>query len=236
MKLYDDLITSWNGRICSYPFRRLPVLGGSCWPDDGDRNMILGCDMAYELGGGNYPALGGTVITDKEELAPEDEILLCGPDLPEIREDMPYARLAVVRVKEGSMGDGDTLYNAIRRIEYTRYHVNPRGFMMRISSVSEREAVRVGAEALAEGLDFSKAGSLLLDSFHRNPKVEAVRLIFVTLQDFPYRKLEQEIRRAEKITKAIDHILKNAVMDCKTCSLQEVCDEVEGLKELHFAR
>jgi len=24
-------------------------------------------------------------------------------------------------------------------------------------------------------------------------------------------------------------------MDCKSCSLQQVCDEVEGLRELHFA-
>jgi hypothetical protein len=25
-------------------------------------------------------------------------------------------------------------------------------------------------------------------------------------------------------------------MDCKVCNLQEICNEVEGLRELHFAK
>lgn len=36
----------------------------------------------------------------------------------------------------------------------------------------------------------------------------------------------------EKVT----HYFKNAVMDRGTCGLQKICDEVEGLRELHFAR
>lgn len=236
MKLYDDIILNWNQLLSSQTPHKRKVSEEISWPDVGDRNMILGCDMAYELGGGNLPALSGTVITAREEFVAEDEILIYGQDLPRIRQDVPYARLAIVRVKEEQMGDGNTLYNAIRKIEYSRYHVNPKGFMMRISVASERETVRIGAEALAEGLDFEKAGNLILRSFHQNPRVEAVKLIFITLEKFPYRELEGQIQQAEKITKTIDHIMKNVIMDCKACSLQEICDEVEGLRELHFAQ
>lgn len=236
MKLYDHVIADWNRLLSSQTPQSLRVSEEIQWKDVKDGNMILGCDMAYELGGGSLPALSGTVITAREEFVSEDEILLYGLDLPRIKRDVPYARLAIVRVKEEEMGNGNTLYNAIRKIEYSRYHVNPEGFMMRISVASERESVRIGEEALAKGLDFEKAGNLILRAFHQNPKVEAVKLIFITLEDFPYRELEGQIRQAEKITRTIDHIMKNVIMDCKSCSLQEICDEVEGLRELHFAK
>lgn len=236
MKLYDEIITNWGTLIGECPVKSLPVTGEVVWEDAGNSNLILRSDMAYELGGStaSLPALGGTAVTDDVDLVPKDEILLVGPDLPEIKGDVPYARLAVARVKSQEMGEGNTLYNAIRKIEYVRYHVSPKGFMMRVSPLHERESVRVSREALSQGLDFEKVGNLMLESFHKNSKVEAVKLIFITHPDFPYNELKNEIRQAERITKTIDHILKNVMSDCKTCSLQEICDEVEGLRELHF--
>lgn len=236
MKLYDEIITKWGTRIAECPVKSLPVQKNALWEDAGNSNLILRSDMAYELGGStmSLPALGGTAVTDDATLVPKDEILLVGQDLPEIKQDVPYARIAIARVNSQEMGEGNALYNAIRKIEYVRYHVSPKGFMMRVSPLHERESVRVSKEALAEGLDFEKVGNLMLESFHKNSKVEAVKLIFITDKDFPYNELKNEIRQAEKITKTIDHILKNVMSDCKTCSLQEICDEVEGLRELHF--
>ena len=46
--------------------------------------------------------------------------------------------------------------------------------------------------------------------------------------------LKEAVRETEKITRAIDHILKNGMTDCDRCSLQKVCEEVEGMKALHF--
>ncbi|MDD6195159.1 MAG: carbon monoxide dehydrogenase [Lachnospiraceae bacterium] len=236
MKLYDEIITSWNEMLLEQNVKSLPVESEVLWPDVGKDNMILRSDMAYELGGSSasIPALGGTAITDDDTLVPQDEILLVGPDLSEIKGDVPYARLAVARVRGEEMGEGNTLYNAIRNIEYVRYHVNPKGFMMRVSAMHERESVRVSKDAIAAGLDFQTVGNMMLQSFHRNTKVEAVKIIFITTPDFPYDRLSSEIRQGEKITKTIDHMLKNIMTDCSACSLQEICDEVEGLRELHF--
>lgn len=236
MKLYDEIITSWNEMLSECEVKSLPIDSGVDWPDVGKDNMILRSDMAYELGGSSasIPALGGTAITDDKALVPQDEILLVGPDIPEIKEDIPYARLAIARVRGEEMGEGNTLYNAIRNIEYVRYHVNPKGFMMRVSAMHERESVRVSKDAIASGLNFQTVGNMMLQSFHRNTKVEAVKIVFITIPDFPYDKLSKEIRQGEKITKTIDHMLKNIMTDCSACSLQEICDEVEGLRELHF--
>ena len=32
-----------------------------------------------------------------------------------------------------------------------------------------------------------------------------------------------------------EKLLKNGMTDCDSCSLQKVCEEVEGMKELHFS-
>lgn len=234
MKLYDETIKEWLKILDSLQGRELDEKKGEDWKDIGNANMILRSDMAYELGGNHLPALSGMTLTADTSLVPRDEVLLYGKDLGEIHEDTPYARLAVLRVKEDSMGEGNALYQAIRKMEYTKYHLNPEGFMMRISAASQREMVRVGKTALEKGLGFEQVGKLFLQSYHKNPQVEAVKLVFITLSDFPYEELEIYIKKAEEITKAIDHILKNLSMDCNVCSLKQICDEVEGMKELHF--
>ena len=233
MKLYDDVLREVLAGLEAYPARRLNKHGESCWKDTGKEAMILRSDMAYELGGGTLPALGSTILTTNQELVPEDEILLYGKDLGEIRKDWPYARIAAVRMKQGSLGEGNELYNRIRNPEYIRYRLFPEGFMMRVSAAQEREAVRVGRQALRKGLGFAQVGSMFLAAYHKNRDVEAVKLMFVTRPEFPWAELEARLKKSEQITKAIDHVLKNLSMDCNACSLKQICDEVEGLKELH---
>lgn len=234
MKLYDDTIKDWLHLLEAVQGKELDIPDTDDWKDIGNSNMILRRDMAYELGGDNLPAMGGMTLTANPLLVPKDEVFLYGRNLSEIHQDMPYARLAILRVKEDSMGEGNALYNAIRKMEYTKYHLNPEGFMMRISAANDREMVRIGKAALEKGLGFEQVGKLFLNSYHQNPKVEAVKLVFITLPDFPYKELEVHIKKAEEITKAIDHILKNLSMDCNACNLKEICDEVEGMRELHF--
>lgn len=232
MKLFDEMISRLPA-ILGVDGRSLPP-APDLWPDSKD--MILRADMAYELGGSGEPtpALGATALTDDESLVPGDEILLYGPDLPEIRGDMPYARFAIVRVAKDALGEGNALYGAVKRIEFVRYHVNPLGFMPRISHLAGRESARVSRDALKKGLDFAAVGNKMLSQFHQNPHIEAVRLIFVTDPRADYPGLKAAAAEARRVTEAIDHILKNAMTDCAACSLQKVCEEVEGMRQLHF--
>ncbi len=235
MRLYDENIAELNRLLEGRKAGRKKIGGTlSDWQDVGEQNLILKQEMAYELGGGGREALGALAVTADDRLVGADEIAVYGPDLPEIKGDTDYARIALVRVREDGLGEGNALYRAIRKIEYTRYHLNPRGYMMRISTSSRREQVRVGRDALREGLDFAKVGKMFLDSYHENPNIEAVRLIFITDADFPYRDLAKWVEKTERITGAIDHIFKNVTMDCSVCNLKEICDEVEGMRELHF--
>lgn len=235
MKLYDNIIRQWLDTSLHNAKHYTPD-DAPHWREGSERVMILRSDMAYELGGGGLPAIGCTVVTADATLVPEDRISVIGPELPEITGDAPYARIALVRVKAGGPEEGDRLFNAIRKLEYTRYHFYPEGFMLRVSAMDRREAVRVSGRALKEGLSFAGAGALLIDAFHRQETVEAVEIFFITDPSFDYACLKKQAEAAENITKTIDHIFKDVKMDCHVCSLQKICEEVEGLRELHFAK
>lgn len=236
MKLYDEVIDNWTGLINSCSIKEYLAEECSPWPDAGSHQMILRGDMAYELGGSTpaFSAIGATAVTANEDYVKKDEIILIGPDLPDITEDISYARLTLALVDSDSMGNGNTLYNAIKKIDNVRYHVNPYGFMTRVSSVYGRESIRISKEALQKGLSFEKIGRVFIDKYHENPDIKAVKLIYITNPSFDYKSLEESVKKASAITRAIDHIMKDAMTDCNTCSLQKVCDEVEGLRQLHF--
>ena len=191
--------------------------------------------MAYELGADDQYAVGTMAVTCDASLVPRDEVILIGPDLSEISQNSCYARISLVRVAENSLGDGNALYNAIRKIEYVKYHINPEGYMTRISAKNFREPVRVSKEAINKGISFSHVGRMFLDSYHENKNIEAVRLIFITDPNIDYKLIAARAKQLADITDTIDHIFKNVTMDCKSCSLQNICDEVEGLRELHFS-
>lgn len=234
MKLYDANIKALLSNINLEQARKLDIVNTN-WEDVGDHNLILRSDMAYELGGENYPAISAMAVTSQNEFVNTDEVLLLGPDLKDIQEDCPYARIAIVRVAEDSLGDGNALYNAIRKIEYVRYHINPKGYMTRISAKQGREPVRVSKDAIEDGLGFAQVGKMFIDTYHQNKNIKAVKLIFITDPAFDYKSLAEQAKHFEDITGTIDHIFKNVIMDCGSCSLQNICDEVEGLRELHFS-
>lgn len=235
MDIYDNLIDECMRLIEKLELHPLPLAGdGPLWETESEQRLIFQKDMAYELGGSALPAVSALAFTSRP--ADGDRLLLCGPDLPRLQADSPYARLTVLHVDDACWQDDQQAYQFLRRMEHTRYHVYPRGFMMRISTSADREPVRVSRRALQNGLDFARVGQLFLKAYHEHPPVRAATLLFVTAPDFPYESLAQKAAKMETVTGSLDRIFNHLTMDCRSCSLKPVCDEVEGLRELHFAR
>lgn len=234
MNLYDDLIQESMALAAEAGLADLPLADGPLWQAEEEQRLIFQRDMAYELGGSGLPAVSALAYTSRP--AQTDRLFLCGPDLPGLQADSPYARLTVLHIDDRDWQEDQQAYQLLRRMEYTRYHVYPRGFMMRISTSAGREPVRVSRRALQDGLDFAKVGQLFLSAYHRHPQVKAATLMFVTAPDFPYDLLAGIADRMEAVTSSLDHIFNHLAMDCRSCSLKPVCDEVEGLRELHFSR
>lgn len=235
MNLYDTLIQESLDLVNTSALRSLPLADGQLlWQTETEQRLIFQKDMAYELGGSGLPAVSALAFTSRP--AEADRLLLYGPDLPQLQADSPYARLTILHIDDQDWQDSQQAYQLLRKMEYTRYHVYPQGFMMRISTTAGREPVRVSRRALQRGLNFARVGQLFLDAYHKHPQVQAATLLFVTAPDFPYEQLAQKAAKMEAVTGSLDQIFNHLVMDCSSCNLKPVCDEVEGLRELHFAR
>ena len=108
--------------------------------------------------------------------------------------------------------------------------------MIRSSSDSYREQVRVSKEAVRKGITFEQVGNSYISQYKKNPSVKAVKIIFITANDADYAGMRSDAKKTRDITLTLSKILEGRSTDCHSCSLREICDEVEGLKELHFGK
>ncbi len=235
MKLFDEMIIEITGELCHLAPMEAARLEKPRrpWADVGAHHMILAREMAYELGGAGTLGLSGCLYTTEPILFPQG-VYLYGKDLPQIRESQSYARLVLVELEETD--SEEALYRKFREVDYVRYHIHPEGYMARISPVSQREPVRVSQKALKKGVRFAEIGDLYLMQYQKIPQIKTINVIFVTHPAFDYCMLEDRLGRAEQITQSLNHIFTGLSMDCDHCGLKTVCDEVEGLRELHFRR
>ncbi len=222
MKFFDSLIDSVSDLTSFLEQRTFEK--GSSWKDAGGNQVIMRRDTAYELEG-----TGFNLVTSKDV---SDEIIIIGDDLGEIKENRAFARVAVVQIDD--IDDEQKAYNLIKKIEYVKYHFFPDGYMIRSTSRSHKEAVRVSKKAIKSGIDFRSVGSLLIDKYKENPSVKGVRIIFITDTCADYEAIERAARKNSEIAETLNHIMNSVKFDCDTCNLKAICDEIEGMKELHF--
>ena len=132
MELYNGLITEILGRVNSHTPKTWGYEPARAWADNGQNELVLTRDAAYELGGGNLPASNCTAVTTDAALVPEDRIVLVGPrprrdkGRHALREDSAAARELHKRRRPEA-------FRTIRDMEFVKYHVFPTGYMMRVS-------------------------------------------------------------------------------------------------------
>ncbi len=189
MELYNSIIEKISGLLGSSEPRRFEYNPDKCWEDVGGNQLVMMKEAAYELGGDNKPAVNYACVTSTEGFADKDEILVYGRDLREISGSVSFARIVVI--KTGDLNgeneeDTEPLFRAIQDIDFVKYHVYPKGYMIRSSSDSFREQVRVSKEAVRNGISFEQVGNSYIRQFRKNPDVKAVKIIFVTTDDADY--------------------------------------------------
>ena len=238
MELYNSIIEKVNGHLGSSAPKKYAYNPDKTWEDVGGNQLIMMKESAYELGGDNKPAVNYACISS-DDYVTEDEIWVYGKDLNEISGSVSFARIVLVKVdslKGEGEEDTEPLFRAIQDIDFVKYHVYPKGYMIRSSSDSFREQVRVSKDAVRKGISFERVGNSYIKEYKKNPNVLAVRVIFATVDDADYAEMRKDAKKVRDITKTLSKILEGMATDCHSCSLKEICDEVEGLKELHFGK
>ena len=233
MELYNSLIKESNSLLDKGSPRAWEYRPGDAWKDIGSSELVLQKDAAYELGAMGKGSANYVLFTSNPELVDKDQILLYGADLGEIRGDVDFARIILLRV--GLIdGDDEAVYRTLKDIEFAKYHVYPEGYMVRMSPESYREQVRVSKQALKKGVSFKNIGANYITAYKKDPNVLNATVIFVTAPGYDYGAMKKLAKKANDVTGTLTHILEGLPTDCSVCALKDICDEVEGMKELHF--
>lgn len=233
MKIYDEIILKTTELLSTVEPRTYSHNPNNAATVGKKNELILAREAAFELGEGTLPSVSYTAITDNVNLISADRILLFGKDLQELAKDSAFARITILLTDNIEENGDQGAHAIIKNIEMKKYDVSPEGYMMRAAALSNREQVRVSKSALKAGLNFERIGNLFISKYKENKHVRAVTVIFVTLPDAPYEELECLANNSVEITRALNHILADIKMDCCACEWKPVCDEVEGMKELH---
>ena len=239
MVLYNSIIEGIPELLGQTAPKRYAYDPAQAWPDAGAFELVMLRDAAFELGGSGTQAVNFTCVTSSPKLVDRDEIVVCGPDLQQLRGDHDYLRISILRVGDIESDDEDDTEQAFRTVQaldFVKYKVFPKGYMLRTSSDNDREQVRVSKAALQGGISFARVGASFIRQYRRDPNVLAAKVIFVTAPDADYAGARQCAKDVRNITLSLSQILKGMPTDCGSCSLKPICDEVEGMKELHFGR
>lgn len=205
------------------------VVDGKCAIPDGTKNDILFAkDTAYELGGSQLPCVSTLAVSS--DISFSNKVYLLGNDLSQIKKDTPFAKVVLVQIDDSD--NDDEMFNLIKELEQVRYKFYVKDFMIRASALNMREQIRVGKNAIKQGISFGDYGQKLIDRYLQNEKVKSVDVYFVTEFD-DFKALNSIAEKIKESTSALNHILDNILFDCSSCNLKPICDEVEGMKELH---
>lgn len=228
MELFDTEITEVCKLIDDLPHKNLAIKPKSL--ENTKNNMVFSNESAYELGGGfheslSYELASSTLLDDN------DELILIGKDLNEITSDTTFSRITLLKVKEEKL-EGSTMYDRLEKIKLTKYRMSPNGYMLR-TATSNKEKVRVSKE-FKEKYTFSDVGSSYIHAYKMLPFVISVKEVFIIGDYACFSRLKEIGKEKKKITDTLDHMLKGLVLnDCGSCSVKELCDKVEGLREIH---
>ncbi len=233
MELFNPLISDTRNLLGSYSGKKWSYSPSACWKDIGSSELVLQRDAAFELGARGRGSANYVLFTSSAELVPEDRVVLYGPDLKDIKNDCDFARIVLLRVGVID-GDDENVYRVLKDIEFAKYHVFPEGYMVRISPESFREQVRVSRDALKKGISFGTLGSSYIKEYKKDPNVLSAEVIFITDPAVDYKALQELAKKTTAAIGTLTHILEGLPTDCSVCSLKDICDEVEGMKELHF--
>ena len=232
MELFDGIVKNTLKTVSKYVGKSYSYNEDLCW-DTIDRNqLVMAKESAYELGGNYLPSVSYSCVTTNESHEIEDGITVIGADLQEIKGDVPFARLILLETYD--LGDDQESYKNIKNLEMLKYDSILVDYMMRASTLDKREQVRVGNVAIKNGITFEKVGNAYIKMYKSSTLVKKAHIYFITEKLEEFNALILDAQKVKDITNALNKLIEGLGMDCHSCGLKDICDEVEGLKEMHF--
>jgi CO dehydrogenase/acetyl-CoA synthase beta subunit len=197
----------------------------------GRPEVILGEDVAVELGHPSTASQVLVLLSHQPELVQAGRISIVGPDLDAMEDGSrhPFAQVVMLAVKPGETPDPFETDNT----QYLMHRLS--GYMVR--SVPGRLWVRISKAGRAAGLTLKTVGSALIAAYtHDFEVIEGAEVVFVTSSSDDVNALSQlstEVNilagRHKKLALGVDGEVECQDLNCDTCDEQPVCDSLRDI-------
>lgn len=204
---------------------------GLNWPRGGPGDIIMGSDTAIELGHPRTESVASLLWTESAGKVNNGRITVIGPELDKIKGDQaPFAKITLV---EGHGFTEDNAFERCQKMDELRFALHLKGHMLRALPQQSKEWSRISKQALNDGLSLGIIGNELIRAYLELDFITATEVLFITSSTDDVKQLRETGAKVQKITTALNRILDDPEMDCSSCDLSEVCDEIEGFRQLH---
>jgi len=200
------------------------------WP--AGRTLLLRHDTGLELGPPGEPSNLILAWTAQGAMAGGTSARLVGPDLEEAAaRGAGRLPLGLVVVVAGDLPDRYASHTALRDALLS---TELSGVMLRHLPAGQGVWLRVGRQALEQGIDAAALCGGLARNLAEVPGVRGVEVTLVTGPPERVAALTPAARAAAQLVEALfrmEH--EDLEMACEACDLSELCDNVEELRRAH---
>ena len=204
--------------------------GVSSWPQEKNRNLVLGKDTAIELGNPKSASTSFLLWVNNSDKVKNGRISVVGSDLPQAEETMlPFGKIVIIGGSDFNAGNS---YDRYQELEHLRYDIQLKGYMMRGVSQYQREWSRVSKAAVRDGFSFHVLGGALIDTYSELDYVQAVETIFITSSSSDVLEMKTVSDDIARIIAAMNKMASEMSFDCDTCEYTDVCSDVAELRSM----
>lgn len=208
----------------------LTILNDTKWTMLEKSDYLLDSETYLELGTIKDNSLSFSVCSSEFDF--EDKIVLIGNDINSLSGKVEnYAKVVMVNMEENE--DTNTTFKQIKEIERIKHSIIFSETMLKASSIEGRECFRISKTAHKNGFNFSIIGSELIKKLKSYDYVKSVAVYFIVDKQELIYELKSYPNKINMLTEALNHIFDDIILDCESCAIKEVCDEVDGMRESH---
>ena len=212
--------------------------GSRLWPQEERNPFIMERDTAVELGG--WPKESINLIASTSGALPVNGVCIAAPPgiKEQIRTGKPERHISFGRILllKTDVFPEEEIYDYQQQVQISDIRLHLRDVMVRSSGSQSLINLRIGKRAAAEGFSLETMGHTMREYFRALPHVRDAAVILLAGDSPLYKQLQPVAENIRQITLALNTIFDDIDMDCGSCNLSEICDEVEGLREMHRRR
>lgn len=207
---------------------------GELWPIVDKTPFIMERDTKTELGGHPKESVSLILSSSDIDLSDMSELSFIGdPSLMNREPHISYGKVVLLRTDDFPE---DGIYDYLQSAQMADVKMRFKDVMLRTSSQQFYTNMRISKAAASAGFDAYKMGRTMLKQFKDVPHVTDARLVLIFGDSPVYKKLISVAESAKLVNVAIYNRFEGMDMECESCAIKPICDQVEGIKKMHESK